>query len=89
MAMGLGGSLDDAFKNAASNMAQWLIEDYKLTPSELAEVIGPAAEYRVSEVADAMQVSCLESARSCCRPYTERLLASPAAKIDRVPFGRA
>jgi acetamidase/formamidase len=52
MAMGLGGSLDDAFRNASSNMAQWLMEDYKLTPSEFAEVIGPAAEYRVSEVAD-------------------------------------
>jgi amidase len=52
MAMGLGGSLDDAFREATSNMAQWLVEDYKLTPSEIAEVIGPAAEYRVSEVAD-------------------------------------
>jgi len=52
MAMGLGGSLDDAFREATSNMAQWLIEDYKLTPSEIAEVIGPTAEYKVSEVAD-------------------------------------
>jgi acetamidase/formamidase len=52
MAMGLGGSLDDAFREATSNMAQWLVEDYKLTPSEIAEVIGPAAEYKVSEVAD-------------------------------------
>ena len=52
MAMGLGGSLDDAFRNATSNMAQWLIEDYKLTPREVAEVLGPAAEYKVSEVAD-------------------------------------
>jgi amidase len=52
MAMGLEGSLDDAFRAATANMAQWLANDYKLTPSEIAEVLGTAAEYRVSEVAD-------------------------------------
>jgi amidase len=52
MAMGLDGSLDDAFRDATANMAQWLTDDYKLTPSEIAEVIGTAAEYKVSEVAD-------------------------------------
>jgi amidase len=52
MAMGLGGSLDDAFKSATANMAGWIAEDYKLTPSEVAELFGTAAEYRVSEVAD-------------------------------------
>ncbi len=52
MTMGLYGSLDDAFKEATSGMAQWLAEDYKLTPSEVAQVIGTAAEYKVSEVAD-------------------------------------
>jgi acetamidase/formamidase len=52
MAMGLAGSLDDAFRAATANMAQWLTSDYKLTPSELAQVLGTAAEYKVSEVAD-------------------------------------
>lgn len=52
MAMGLAGSLDDAFRSATANMAQWLTEDYKLTPSEVAEVLGTAAEYKVSEAAD-------------------------------------
>ena len=52
MAMGLAGSLDEAFREATSNMAQWLSDDYKLTPSEVAEVLGSAAEYRISEVAD-------------------------------------
>jgi amidase len=52
MAMGLGGSLDDAFKSATANMAGWIAEDYKLTPPEIAELLGTAAEYRVSEVAD-------------------------------------
>jgi amidase len=50
--MGLNGSLDDAFKSATSDMATWLEEDYKLTPSEIAQVLGTAAEYHVSEVAD-------------------------------------
>jgi amidase len=52
ISMGLYGSLDDAFRAATANMAQWLTEDYKLTPSEIAQVIGTAAEYKVSEVAD-------------------------------------
>jgi amidase len=52
MAVGLGGSLDDAFRDATSNMAEWLIDEYKLTPSEVAQVLGTAAEYKVSEVAD-------------------------------------
>jgi acetamidase/formamidase len=50
--MGLSGSLDDAFKDATSNMADWLDEDYQLTPSEIAQVLGTSAEYKVSEVAD-------------------------------------
>jgi amidase len=52
MAMGLSGSLDDAFRKATANMADWLTSDYKLTPSEVAQVLGSAAEYQVSEVAD-------------------------------------
>jgi amidase len=52
MAMGLAGSLDDAFRSATSNMAAWLTENYKLTAAEIAEVLGTAAEYKVSEVAD-------------------------------------
>ena len=52
ISMGLEGSLDDAFRSATSNMAEWLSEDYKLNPSEISQVIGTAAEYKVSEVAD-------------------------------------
>ncbi|HEV3039565.1 MAG TPA: acetamidase/formamidase family protein [Candidatus Angelobacter sp.] len=52
MAMGLDGSLDGAFRNATDNMANWLMDTYKLTASEVAQVIGTAAEYKVSEVAD-------------------------------------
>jgi amidase len=52
MAVGLEGSLDDAFRSATANMAQWLTDEYKLTPSEVAQVLGTAAEYKVSEAAD-------------------------------------
>jgi acetamidase/formamidase len=52
MAMGLSGSLDDAMREATANMAQWLTDEYKLTPSEVAQVLGTSAEYKVSEVAD-------------------------------------
>src|SRR5205814_2575722 len=34
MAMGLDGSIDDAFRNATANMAAWLEEKYALTPPE-------------------------------------------------------
>ena len=52
MAMGLEGSLDEAFRSATDNMAQWLETDYKLSPSEIAQVLGTSAEYKISEVAD-------------------------------------
>lgn len=50
--MGLSASLDDALKGATDAMAKWLNENYTLTPSETAQVLGTAAEYKVSEVAD-------------------------------------
>ncbi|WP_158914745.1 acetamidase/formamidase family protein [Caulobacter sp. S45] len=52
MAMGFGGSLDTAIQAATSNMSAWLSDTYQLTPTETAEVLGAAAEYRISEVAD-------------------------------------
>jgi len=52
MTMGLAGSLDDAFRSATAAMAQWLTDDYGLTPTELAQVLGTSSEYKVSEVAD-------------------------------------
>ena len=73
MAMGLAGSLDDAFREATANMAQWLTDEYKLTPSEVAQVLGTSSEYKVSEVAD-------RNAGMVLKINKERLksLASPA-----------
>ena len=52
IAMGLGGTLEDALRGATANMADWLQDDYKLTPSEQAEFLGVASEFHISEVAD-------------------------------------
>jgi acetamidase/formamidase/predicted SnoaL-like aldol condensation-catalyzing enzyme len=51
-AVGLAGSIDDATKMATSGMVQWLSQDYHLTPSESAQVLGSMAEYTISEVPD-------------------------------------
>lgn len=52
MAMGLNGSVDDALREATSNMADWLMKDYKLSASETAQVLGVASQYKIAEVAD-------------------------------------
>lgn len=52
MAMGLGGSLDEAFREAGSALAEWLQQDYKLTGPESAILLGATIEYQISEVAD-------------------------------------
>lgn len=37
---------------ATLGMVQWLEQDYQLTPSESAQVLGSMAEYTISEVPD-------------------------------------
>jgi amidase len=77
MAMGLAGSLDDAFRAATANMAQWLTDDYKLTPSEIAQVLGTAAEYKVSEVADRNAGIVLKIDKDRLQPLTTATHSSP------------
>jgi amidase len=55
-------------------MADWLTNDYKLTPSEIAQVLGSAAEYKVSEVADRNAGMILKINKDRLKPLT------PAAK---------
>ncbi len=52
MTVGLGGTLEDAMRAATSALGQWLEQDYSLTPSEIAIVLGSSVEYTISEVAD-------------------------------------
>lgn len=39
-------------RRATSGMVQWLQQDYHLTVSKAALVLGSSAEYRISEIAD-------------------------------------
>jgi hypothetical protein len=48
----LGGSLEDALRAATSSLGQWLEQDYQLTSSEIAMVLGSSVEYTINEVAD-------------------------------------
>ena len=52
MAMGLGGSLDEAFREATSALAEWIEKDYSLTGPEAAILLGATIQYQISEVAD-------------------------------------
>jgi amidase len=52
MTVGLGGTLEDALRAATASLGQWLEQDYQLTASEIAMVLGSSVEYTISEVAD-------------------------------------
>jgi len=80
MAMGLDGSIDDAFRAATANMASWLADDYKLTPSEIAQVFGTAAEYRISEVADRNAGVVMKISKERLRTLSPGASTTPATK---------
>jgi len=52
MTVGLGGSIEDALRAAVGGMSQWLEQDYGLTPSEIAQVLGTSVQLNLNEVAD-------------------------------------
>jgi amidase len=51
MTMGLGASLDEALRKATTNMVDWLMARHGMTFSEVSQVLGTSAEYRVSVIA--------------------------------------
>lgn len=51
MALGQAGSLDDALRAATSGMVQWLQQDYGLSLSEAAQVLGSSVQYSVANLA--------------------------------------
>ncbi|WP_213981087.1 acetamidase/formamidase family protein [Sphingomonas sp. dw_22] len=51
MVLGQAGSLDEALKAASTGMIQWLQQDYGLTLSEAAQVLGTAMRYGVPNLA--------------------------------------
>jgi amidase len=52
MASGIANSLQEALQQATTNLARWLADDYKLTPNEVAIVLGTAIQYQIAEVVD-------------------------------------
>lgn len=51
MALGQAGSLDDALRQATAGLTQWLEQDYGLSLSDSAQVLGSAVEYVVANLA--------------------------------------
>ncbi|MCY1044879.1 acetamidase/formamidase family protein [Corallococcus sp. bb12-1] len=51
MALGQGGSLDDALRSATQGLTQWLEQEYGLTLSESAQVLGSSVQYVVANLA--------------------------------------
>jgi amidase len=51
MTLGQAGSLDDALRAATGGMVQWLQQDYGLSLSEAAQVLGSAVQYTVANLA--------------------------------------
>lgn len=51
MVLGQAGSLDEALKAASTGMIQWLQQDYGLTLSQAAQVLGSAMRYSVPNLA--------------------------------------
>jgi len=52
MASGIAGSIDEAFRNATTNLVRWLEKKYGLNAAEVSSVLGTAVVYDVAEVVD-------------------------------------
>jgi acetamidase/formamidase len=51
MTLGQAGSLDDALRQATGGMVQWLQQDYGMSVSDAAIVLGSAVQYSVANLA--------------------------------------
>ncbi len=51
MVLGQAGSLDEALKSASTGMIQWLRQDYGMTLSQAAQVLGTAVRFSVPNLA--------------------------------------
>jgi acetamidase/formamidase len=50
MAIGIAGDLQEALRNATSDMTRWLALEYKLNSAEVASVLGTAMRYDVADM---------------------------------------
>lgn len=52
MASGIAHSLTEAVQQATTSLAQWLSDDFKLNPNEVAIVLGTSIHYDIAELVD-------------------------------------
>ncbi|HEY1251104.1 MAG TPA: acetamidase/formamidase family protein [Thermoanaerobaculia bacterium] len=78
MTIGLEGSLDEAFREATSALADWLQQDYGLTGPETAILLGATIEYRIAEVAD-------RNVGVVARIRKDRIPPAPPASVTPTP----
>lgn len=52
MAMGIGGSLNEALQTSTTELSKWLANDYGLNPAEVSAVLGTSMRYDIAEVVD-------------------------------------
>jgi amidase len=52
MASGIAGSIDEAFRQATTNLARWLERRYNLNAAEVSSVLGTSMVYEIAEVVD-------------------------------------
>ena len=52
MAMGIGGSLNEALQTSTTELSKWLARDYALNPAEISAVLGSSIRYDIAEVVD-------------------------------------
>ncbi|WP_310475398.1 acetamidase/formamidase family protein [Sandarakinorhabdus sp.] len=51
MVLGQAGSLDEALRSATTGMVDWLAQDYGLTPSESAQLLGSVVKLEIANLA--------------------------------------
>jgi len=52
MVLGIGNSTDEAMRRATTGISLWLADHYRLTPQDIAAVLGTAMQYQIAEVVD-------------------------------------
>lgn len=77
MTLGQAGSLDDALRAATSGMVEWLQQDYGLSLSESAQVLGSAVKYSVANLAG--------RSVGVAAKLDKSLLKRPKPKLDPAP----
>ena len=72
MAMGIGGSLNEALQASTTSLSRWLEADYGLNPSEIASVLGTSMQYDIAEVVDPYMNLVAKIRKAALRPVPKK-----------------